>query len=248
MSGIDHNTRPEPYCMSQLRPVPSRDYAPVTIEQVRASLRGLAAPGHCGTPSLPRHSDFDLNRGLAPATPKLTAAAVLVPLVTYSSGLKVLLTRRSPELRHHAGQVAFPGGRIEPHDESVVDAALRETHEEIGLEPRHVHPMGLLDDYETVTGFRVTPVVAQLVPGIDLALDRREVDLAFEVPLSFFLDPRNHQIHQRERDGVTRRYYVFEYRHHYIWGATAGMLMNLYRRFNQLDGPRRPQTSPSSTR
>ena len=153
---------------------------------------------------------------------------------------------RTEHLQHHAGQVSFPGGRVEGDDEGILGAALREAEEEIGLAPGYIEPLGLLDDYETVTHFLVTPVVSIVKPGFTLTLDTFEVADAFEVPLSFLLDPDNHQIHSRIRNGERRRYYVFEYGERYIWGATAGMLMNFYRRLHGLDGPMRPPPDSGS--
>ncbi len=164
----------------------------------------------------------------------LRPAAVLVPLVEHGEGLTVLLTQRTDHLRTHAGQVSFPGGRVEDHDRGPIDTALRETEEEIGLRRDHVEIAGYLDGYETGTGFHITPVVGFVRPGFALKLDADEVAEAFEVPLSFIFDPTNHQRHQREHDGRTRRYFAMPYNGFYIWGATAGMLMNLYRRAHDL--------------
>lgn len=199
----------------------------------------MDAHGAAETHGQPRHSDYDLNEPPRTAA-RLRPAAVLVPLVERSQSYTVLLTQRTDHLHHHPGQVSFPGGRLEQADAGPVDAALRETEEEIGLAPGFVEPVGLLDDYETVTGFLVTPVVSFVTPGFDLELDSYEVADAFEVPLDFILNPHNHQVHSRMRNGTERRYYVIEYRHRYIWGATAGMLMNLYRRLHGLSGPMRP--------
>jgi 8-oxo-dGTP pyrophosphatase MutT (NUDIX family) len=174
-------------------------------------------------------SDHDLNGGRRDPL-ALTPAAVLVPLVERPSGLHVLLTQRTEHLYDHAGQVSFPGGRAESGDASLVETALRETREEIGLAEDHIEVVGYLDDYETITGFRVTPVVSFVTGGFTLALDTFEVAEAFEVPLSYILDPANHQTRSHTRGATERRYYVIEYENRYIWGATAGMLMNLYRR------------------
>ena len=165
---------------------------------------------------------------------------MLVPLVEHPGGTTVLLTRRTEHLTHHAGQVSFPGGRVEDRDGSCIAAALRETDEEIGLPADRLAPVGLLDDYETVTGFLVTPVVAAVAPGFALEPDPGEVAEVFEVPLDYLLDPDNHGIGARMRDGSLRRYFQIRYRQHNIWGATAGMLMNLYRRLHGLSGPARP--------
>ena len=164
-----------------------------------------------------------------PEASTLRAAAVLVPIIARPDELTILFTQRTAHLKAHSGQISFPGGRLEERDESAEAAALRETHEEIGLAPAYVEVLGRLADYHTRTGFRVTPVVGVVTPPFDLALDAHEVEAAFEVPLSFLLDPSNHQRHSREFQGRTVEYYAIPYRDHYIWGATAGMLVNLYR-------------------
>lgn len=173
--------------------------------------------------------DFDLNGSLPRAAPR-RPAAVLVPLVERQGGHTVLLTRRADHLHDHPGQVCFPGGRLDGADRGPIDAALRETAEEIGLGRESIELAGLLDGYETVTGYGVTPVVAFVRPGFNLALDAFEVAEAFEVPLAFFLDEASRRIHSRVRDGRRRYYYAFEYGERYLWGATAGMLVNLQRR------------------
>ena len=173
--------------------------------------------------------DHDLD-AMPRAQSPLTPAAVLVPLVVRPGGLQVLLTQRTDHLHDHAGQVSFPGGRREYSDAGSVDTALRETREEIGLVEDFIEVVGLLDDYETGTGFRVTPVVSFVSEGFTLTLDSFEVADTFEVPLDYLFDPANHQRRSREFNGRRRSYYVFEYRDRVVWGATAGMLMNLYRR------------------
>lgn len=165
-------------------------------------------------------------------------ASVLVPIVTRPEELTVLLTRRTAHLKNHSGQIAFPGGSAEPGDASAADTALRETAEEIGLEPARVELLGQLSDYHTRTGYRVTPVVGLVAVPFELRLDAHEVDEAFEVPLSFLLDPANHRRESREFEGRSRPFYSIPYRDHYIWGATAGMLVNLYRYLAQ--GPAAP--------
>jgi 8-oxo-dGTP pyrophosphatase MutT (NUDIX family) len=184
--------------------------------------RRLAATGR-------DRGDHDLNPGMAPADP-MRAAAVLVPLVDRPDGVTVLLTRRTEHLHHHAGQISFPGGRIEASDGSPEEAALRETEEEVGLGRRHVELLGRLDLYRTRTGFEVTPVVGWVTPPFDIAPDRFEVAEVFEVPLDFVVDPHNHERHSRQWQGVTRHFYVLPYGGYYIWGATAGMLVNLAER------------------
>ncbi|HLG87514.1 MAG TPA: CoA pyrophosphatase [Alphaproteobacteria bacterium] len=170
--------------------------------------------------------DHELNPGMLPLE-EPRAAAVLVPLVDRAPELTILLTQRTQHLARHAGQIAFPGGRVEEGDADVVAAALRETEEEIGLDRRHIEPLGQLDRYITRTGFTVTPVVGIVSPPFELKLDPREVADSFEVPLSFILDPANRQRHSAEYQGVARYFYAFPYGERYIWGATAGMLVNL---------------------
>jgi 8-oxo-dGTP pyrophosphatase MutT (NUDIX family) len=157
-----------------------------------------------------------------------TAAAVLIPIVVQQT-LTVLFTKRTSHLKSHSGQVSFPGGRAEAHDPSAEFTALREAQEEIGLAPEKVEIIGRLPDYRTRTGFRVTPVVGLVVPPLDLRPDANEVEEIFEVPLEFLLDPANRQRHTREWQGRTVGFYVFEHGGRTIWGATAGMLVNLYK-------------------
>lgn len=158
-----------------------------------------------------------------------TRAAVLVPLVNRPEGLALLLTQRSADLPDHPGQISFPGGRVEPDDASIAAAALRESAEEVGLAAERVTILGELPDYETVTGYRVTPVVGWVEPPIELAPDPVEVADVFEVPLAFVLDPANQQRHHRMLGTVRRDYWAIPYADRYIWGATAAMLLILYR-------------------
>jgi 8-oxo-dGTP pyrophosphatase MutT (NUDIX family) len=164
----------------------------------------------------------------------LRPASVLVPIVAREDELTVLFTRRTEHLKNHSGQVAFPGGREEPHDGSAEAAALREAREEIGLDAANVELIGRLDEYRTRTGFRITPVVGIVRPPFMLTPDIHEVDEIFEVPLSFLLDPANHVQQSREFEGRTARFYVMQYGRHCIWGATAGMLVAFYRRLAAL--------------
>jgi 8-oxo-dGTP pyrophosphatase MutT (NUDIX family) len=154
-------------------------------------------------------------------------AAVLVPVVA-GDELSVLLTRRTPHLKNHAGQVSFPGGRAEDSDADAIDTALREATEEVGLARERVEVVGILPNYYTVTRYEVTPVVALVHPPFELKPDPGEVDLAFQVPLSFILDPANHQKRSREWEGRERFFYAMPYEGHFIWGATAAMLRNFY--------------------
>jgi 8-oxo-dGTP pyrophosphatase MutT (NUDIX family) len=164
-----------------------------------------------------------------PGEATLTPAAVLVPLVNRAEDMTVLFTQRTAHLSDHAGQISFPGGRAEPHDPGPVATALRETREEIGLAADRVEVIGTLPRYRTVTHYEITPVVGLIEPPIPLTLDAFEVAEVFEVPLRFFLDPAHHESHSYEYQGTLRRYYAMPYQGKYIWGATAGMLMNLYR-------------------
>ncbi len=201
-------------------------------DQILKSVDNLAGPSLTPAGDYPGQTgDFELNPTLR-AKSALTPAAVLVPLVDRSEGMTVLLTQRTDHLNDHAGQISFPGGRVEQSDRDLVATALRETREEIGLEETFVETVGHLDRYETGTGYLVTPVVGFVAPGFRLTLDRFEVAEAFEVPLSFILDAGNHQIVDHLIHGVERRFHVFEYGPYYIWGATAGMLMNFYRRMS----------------
>ncbi|HEX7634311.1 MAG TPA: CoA pyrophosphatase [Noviherbaspirillum sp.] len=163
-------------------------------------------------------------------TGALTPASVLLPIVARDDGLTLLLTQRTAHLNDHAGQVSLPGGRVDESDASVIETALRETEEEVGLHRRHIEVLGMLPDYFTSTGFQVTPVVALAQPPFDLRADPFEVAEIFEVPLTFLMDGMNHQRRSIELpDGIGRRsFYAMPYQRFFIWGATAGMLRNLF--------------------
>ena len=156
-------------------------------------------------------------------------AAVLVPVVARPQP-QVLLTLRTPDLKSHSGQIAFPGGRIDPVDESPLAAALREAHEEVGLDKRFVDPIGYLDLYLTFSGFRILPVVAHIDPDYAVKANPSEVADVFEVPLEFLMTPGNHQRLKRDWNGIERQYYAMPFGERYIWGVTAGILRNLYER------------------
>ncbi len=158
-----------------------------------------------------------------------TPAAVLIPVIAHAQELTVLFTQRTQHLKSHSGQVSFPGGRAEPGDASAEFTALREAQEEIGLALERVEIVGRLPEYHTRTGFRVTPVIGLIQPPLELTPDPREVESVFEVPLYFLLDPSNRQRRTRELQGKSVGFYVFEYQGHMIWGATAGMLVNLHK-------------------
>src|SRR6266513_923133 len=159
---------------------------------------------------------------------EIRSAAVLVPEVKRKHGLTVLFTSRTAHVNDHAGQISFPGGHAEPGDADAAETALREASEEIGLAAAQVEVLGDLPEYVTVTGYRVTPVVGLVTPPLELRLDEFEVAEVFEVPLEFLLDPANHQRNSILQEGRERRYYAVPYGQYYIWGATAGMLMNLH--------------------
>lgn len=171
--------------------------------------------------------DHDLNPDFYRPGEALVAAAVLVPLVVRETGLSLLFTRRTEHLADHPGQISFPGGRIDDADDDAWAAALRETEEEVGLPRTRVRPAGRLDTYVTRTGFEVTPLVGLVRPPFALAPDSFEVAEVFEAPLGFFLDPAHREIHSRVYQGKERFFFAFPYGDYYIWGATAGMLVNL---------------------
>ena len=156
-------------------------------------------------------------------------AAVLVPIVARAEP-QVLLTQRTPELKSHSGQIAFPGGRIDPTDAGPTEAALREAHEEIGLDAKFIEPIGYLDLYLTFSGFRILPLVAHVDPDYAMKVNPSEVADAFEVPLQFLMTPGNHQRLSRDWNGIERHYYAMPFQERYIWGVTAGILRNLYER------------------
>jgi 8-oxo-dGTP pyrophosphatase MutT (NUDIX family) len=187
---------------------------------------GLTDPAAAGA-----RGDLDLNPDIwVRAGVKATRpAAVLVPIIDRNEPT-VLLTLRTAELASHAGQVAFPGGKIDPADESPVAAALREAREETGLTPTLIEPIGYLDLYLTFSGFRILPTVARVKPGFTLAPNPQEVTETFEVPLKFVMTPANHQRRTRDWNGFARDYYAIPYQNRYIWGITAGILRNLYER------------------
>ena len=184
-------------------------------------------------PPGPVRSDFDLNPGQGPErAPR--RAAVLCALRPGPAGMAVVLTRRSAHLRAHAGQIAFPGGQVEPGDPTPLAAALRESHEEIGLAPEQVALLGALEPYLTVTGFEIAPFVARVDPGWRPRPDPAEVEAVFEAPLDFLMDPANLTRGAYDRGGRRRHFYAIPWREQYVWGATAGMLKGLSDRLARL--------------
>jgi len=200
----------------------------LTSDGVRARFALRPAGIRAGDPEVLRvRGDHSLDPGSPAPSAALTKAAVLVPIVDRPKGLTVLLIQRTLHLINHGGQIAFPGGRLEPFDRDATAAALREAEEEVGLPPSHVEIVGRLDTYITGTGFEIVPVVGMVRPSFALRPDPNEVADAFEVPLSFILDLRNHERESRELRGRMRTFFVLPYESRYIWGATAAMLVNL---------------------
>jgi len=184
-------------------------------------------------PPRPQHGDYDLNPGTGPDPARnLTPAAVLLPIVARKEPT-ILFTQRTEHLAKHAGQVSFPGGRVDPTDLSIVEAALRETREETGIEPGFVTVAGYTEAFETGTGFAIQPVVGLLTEGFSLLPNPGEVAKIFEVPLAWLLDPANRETGVREWQGRERRFYAFRYEGNYIWGATAAMLVNFSERLRK---------------
>jgi 8-oxo-dGTP pyrophosphatase MutT (NUDIX family) len=214
-----------------LPPVPSR----FSIEDLRARARGRLphelAPDALDPAFAPARGDHVLNSPAPEAhvVARARPAAVLAPIVARPEAPTVLLTLRASKLRAHSGQIAFPGGKID-EGETPLAAALREAQEEIGLAPRFIEPLGWLDPYLTGTGYRIMPLVGIVDPSFTLTINPQEVEDVFETPLSFLMDSANHQRQSREWQGRIRHFYAMPYQERYIWGATAGILRNLFER------------------
>ena len=214
-----------------LRPMPAPISSTEFFDRARARLNFDVPAGLTDASVVPSSGDQGTDRMLQIVAREqpIRPAAVLIPLVDHAQPT-VLLTQRSAHLNDHAGQISFPGGKIDPTDASPLDAALREAEEEIGLGREFIDPIGYLDLYGTAFGFRILPIVARVRPGFKLRINESEVDDAFEVPLAFLMNPANHQMHSKEFRGIERWYYAMPYEERYIWGATAGILRVLYER------------------
>ncbi len=213
------------------KPVPAAISSVEFFDRARARLNFDVPAGLTDASIIPLSGDQGNDRMLeiiAREQP-IRPAAVLIAVVDRPEPT-VLLTQRSAHLNDHAGQISFPGGKIDPTDASPLDAALREANEEVGLAREFIDPVGYLDLYGTAFGFRILPTVARVRPGFTMRVSAAEVDDVFEVPLAFLMNPANHQIHSKEFRGIERSYYAMPYEERYIWGATAGILRVLYER------------------
>jgi 8-oxo-dGTP pyrophosphatase MutT (NUDIX family) len=210
-----------------------------SLEAIAALARMRLYADACDAPEDAAYSDLAI-AGMNPDPVLLAAAtpaAVLIPIVARANGLQVVLTERSAALRKHAGQIAFPGGRIDGSDGGPLGAAIREAEEEIGLTASQITPLGFLGPYFSTTGFRISPVVALVDDTAIFRPNPGEVERIFETPLSFLMDPANHQTHEREWKGAMRQYFAMPYGDNYIWGVTAGIIRMLWLR---LYGPHHP--------
>jgi 8-oxo-dGTP pyrophosphatase MutT (NUDIX family) len=217
-----------------LAPAPGRRSAPTGAVAVDAATGNVIVTPVTKDPAVSRRGDHDLNPDLLPGRP-LIPAAVLVGLVERPQGMSILFTKRTPHLTDHAGQISFPGGRVDASDADAFAAALREAEEEVGLPARHVEMVGQLDTYVTRTGFEVTPCVGFVKPPELYRPDPFEVAEVFEVPLQFFQTAQSRRLESRMYQGKERFFYAYPWNDDYIWGATAGMLNNLIEVLGHLD-------------
>ena len=202
----------------------------MSLETLKARLVARLRPLDDWSPDhVPLRSDYDLNPGLYEAGRTLRPAAVLAPVMAHEDGARVLLTRRADSLTSHTGQIAFPGGRLDP-GETAVEAALREAWEEVALPPASVEVLGLGDPYETGSGFLITPVVGWVSPPVVLTPSPDEVAEVFETPWDFLMDVANHRRDHLEMNGVRRFFWAMPWNERYIWGVTAGLLKGLHGR------------------
>lgn len=202
----------------------------MSLETLKTRLVSRLRPLHDWSPDpVPVRSDYDLNPGARNSGPALRPAAVLAPVMAHQDGARVLLTRRADSLTSHTGQIAFPGGRLDP-GETAVDAALREAWEEVALPPASVEVLGLGDPYESGSGFLITPVVGWITPPVALTPSPDEVAEVFETPWDFLMDVANHRRDHMELNGVRRFFWAMPWNERYIWGVTAGLLKALHER------------------
>jgi len=209
------------------------DFRPEAVFDLVREKLALSAPELViGADGLPRFGDHRPPGFHRPDPPKsgFRTAAVLIGLMAYEDVVRVILTTRARGLKDHPGQVAFPGGKIDAEDADACAAALREAWEEIGLETHHVEPLGYLDPYLTGSGFLIHPVVAKVDCKAEFAINEREVDELFQVPLSFLMNAELHELRSREANGISRQFYAMPYGKWLIWGATANIVRNLYER------------------
>ena len=176
-----------------------------------------------------KQGDSQLNPDINIPDP-LKPAAVLIPIIETGSSLSVILTQRTEKMSAHPGQISFPGGKVEKNDTDATYTALRETKEEIGIDAQYINILGTLDEYQTSTGFLITPIVSYVKPGYVISTNPHEVSEVFEVPLNFLMSPDNHQKKSIMWQGKKRYFYTMPYENRYIWGATAGIIRNLYER------------------
>ncbi len=217
-----------------MAPVQDKKLEAFTTADLRQRARGVLAPLesriNAGWDAPAGRSDFELNPELEVLVDaeRKQPAAVLIPVIEREAAASILFTQRTREMPTHAGQISFPGGKMDEADANLAETALREAREEIGLEAEFIDTIGFLDDYITSTGYRISPLVAVIRQGYSITPDHNEVADVFDVPLAFLMNAQNHEMHTREWRGARRKFYAMPYGNRFIWGATAGMLRNLY--------------------